>query len=125
MPAYNFQQQFVQPILAGTKTKTIRPRRKNPTREGQQLYLYTGMRTKQCKLIAEKVCIAVVTIFINTEYKSIHIGADPNRYALTSNEVNEFAVSDGFEDSHEFFQFFAKRYTQEQMDFDLEIVVWR
>ena len=64
MPAYNFQRQFVGPILALEKPHTIRPERKNPTEVGDALYLYTGMRTKQCKLIATTPCIDVKWIGI-------------------------------------------------------------
>lgn len=73
MPAYSFQRQFAQPIIDGTKGGTIRaPRRISPTTgnhrraevgghawPGETLYLFTGMRTKQCRKIAEKTCRAL------------------------------------------------------------------
>jgi hypothetical protein len=45
--AYSFRQQFRPPILAGTKRQTIRADRKRHARPGEQLQLYTGMRTRQ------------------------------------------------------------------------------
>lgn len=64
MVAYSFKQRFVAPILAGTKRQTIRADRKRHARPGEQLQLYTGMRTKQCKLIGRAECIDVVKITI-------------------------------------------------------------
>ena len=120
MTAYNFQPQFEEPILKGTKEHTIRPRRKNKTRIGQAIQLYTGMRTKHCKLIAEKTCTAVKPIMINVDNWAINI----NGHSLSPNEITEFAHHDGFDDSYDFFEFFKSRYTTEQMLDDLEIICW-
>ena len=65
MPAYNFMKQFAPLIENGVKTTTIRKRRKRPTRPGDTLYLYTGMRTKDCRKLLETECVAVLPITIN------------------------------------------------------------
>lgn len=65
MTAYSFKQRFIAPILAGTKTQTIRADRRRHARPGGQLQLYTGMRTKQCRLIALATCAAVGKIIIS------------------------------------------------------------
>lgn len=73
MPAYSFQGQFAQPILDGVKGSTIRASRKAANRgvhgsarhavtgghayPGERLMLYTGMRTKYCRKIADKTCL--------------------------------------------------------------------
>lgn len=64
--AYSFQQQFAEPILAGTKGGTIRAQRsgRGHARPGEELQLYTGMRTKHCRLICRKPCIAVTRILL-------------------------------------------------------------
>ena len=61
--------------VAGTKGGTIRAARKRSyyqkpgahrpaghARVGEELQLYTGMRTKHCRLIARKTCVAVEPI---------------------------------------------------------------
>lgn len=51
MPSLNFQKQFVPLIESGEKRQTIRLKRKNPIKVGDNLYLFTGLRTKNCKNI--------------------------------------------------------------------------
>lgn len=62
MVAYSFKKQFSPPILAGTKAQTIRADRKRHARPGEELQLYTGMRTKHCKLVARVPCVGVETV---------------------------------------------------------------
>jgi len=62
MVAYSFQRRFVAPILAGTKCQTIRADRRRHARPGEALQLYTGMRTKHCRLIARASCIEIVPV---------------------------------------------------------------
>lgn len=65
MPAYNFQQRFVPFVEEGSKTHTIRARRKKGyAKKGDRLYLYFGMRTKYCRKIREEICTNVRTIII-------------------------------------------------------------
>ena len=65
MVAYSFQARFAEPILSGVKGGTIRSDRRRHTRPGEEMQLYTGMRTKHCRLIARKQCLAVVPIELN------------------------------------------------------------
>lgn len=62
MVAYSFQRQFADPILIGRKTHTVRGERKRHARAGELLHLYTGMRTKQCRLVARATCDKVEPI---------------------------------------------------------------
>ena len=67
MAALNFNKQFAEAVAAGKKTQTIRRFRKDgrdPCRPGTRLQLYTGMRTKSCRKLADAICtsIAVVTL---------------------------------------------------------------
>jgi len=114
MPAYNFQEQFVPMILDGQKSHTIRRRRKHPTKVGDKLMLYTGMRTKQCKLIVMTECVKVEPIMI-WPFKN-HLASPINV------PIEEFVHNDGFENVDAFFEFF-RRYKAECLN-DFEIIWW-
>jgi hypothetical protein len=55
MVAYSFNRRFVPAIEAGLKRQTIRSHRRRHARVGEALQLYTGMRTKACRLIRDDV----------------------------------------------------------------------
>lgn len=65
MPAYNFKAMFAEAVESGRKRCTIRKRRKRPTKVGETLYIYTGMRTKECRKLREAECLAVVPVRID------------------------------------------------------------
>lgn len=96
MVAYSFKPQFVEPILVRTKRQTIRADRKRHARPGEELQLYTGMRTKHCKLIGRATCIGPEPIkLLFYGYGAIEIGA---RRITSPNALNGFARDDGFAD---------------------------
>lgn len=64
MVAYSFAARFAAPILAGTKRQTIRADRRRHARPGEELQLYTGMRTRHCKLIGRAFCVEVQPIVL-------------------------------------------------------------
>ena len=96
MTAYSFKQQFIAPILSGTKRQTIRADRKRHARQGEQLQLYTGMRTKQCRLIGRAVCESVMPIRIQLEICPLIWLGDETLH--TNRDLCAFARSDGFAD---------------------------
>lgn len=114
MPAYSFQKQFVEKILNGEMPHTIRRRRKHPTKVGDILMLYTGMRTKQCKLIGMAPCVRIEPIAIWPRKK--HLVSD------IKINIDEFVHDDGFENTDEFFAFF-ERYKLDCL-VDFEIIYW-
>lgn len=59
MVAYSFRARFVVPIEAGTKRQTIRAPRKRHAKPGEEMQLYTGMRTRACRLIRLATCLSV------------------------------------------------------------------
>lgn len=60
MVAYSFNKGFVPSIESGRKRQTIRAPRRRHVRIGEQLQLYTGMRTKACRLIRDDVvCVGL------------------------------------------------------------------
>lgn len=110
MPAYNFKKQFAAPVESGHKLCTIRGK---APKVFSTAYLYTGMRTKQCRKLGEGV-ITRVTPF------SIAQSAETDRHSwvevtldghyLNSRHVEDLAIKDGFSDSTDFYDFFDEVY---------------
>lgn len=58
MVAYNFQARFAPDVAAGRKLQTIRAEgRRAHAKAGDRVQLYTGMRTKACRKLAEGTCV--------------------------------------------------------------------
>lgn len=122
MPAYNFQKQFAPLILAGVKTQTIRPRRKRPTRVGDALYLYTGMRTKHCQKLIERPCMSVEPIRISDDVSDLYYGSIwVSQRGLSYPEMVDLSRKDGFPSLVSFFEFFTKTYGNL---FEGELIKW-
>ena len=115
MPAYNFKMQFREPILSGRKRHTIRARRARPTKPGERIVLYTGMRTKSCQKIGESVCTRVEHIAISP-LGAIAIDGE----LLDAIEVQQLAKADGFDSFLSMMQFWEGR-----LPFEGEIIHWR
>jgi hypothetical protein len=106
MVAYNFQRRFVAPIVAGDKTHTLRGPRRRHVRVGEAMQLYSGMRTKNCELIADALCNRFLGIFLKfsecrefalfdvTEQESGHFVRTGALRPIEDPET--FARSDGF-----------------------------
>lgn len=120
MPAYNFQGRFAQMIVDGSKRQTIRPRRKRPTRSGDVLQLYTGMRTKACRLLKVADCTSVVPVMIDPVWSWVEMDG----HVLSAADEGMFAQRDGFENADEFYTFF-KRYAYDVLFNELEVIYWR
>ncbi len=76
MVAYSFKQRFAQPILDGMKLHTIRADRQRHARPGEEMQLYTGMRTRQCRLIARVICTEILPILIDLSEQEVIISGD-------------------------------------------------
>lgn len=97
MVAYSFKKQFAEPILAGTKRQTIRADRKRHARPGEELQLYTGMRTKQCRKVGRSICEAVLTILIDMTTETVVIRHEKlDDLIETPDDLAKFAMADGF-----------------------------
>lgn len=95
MVAYSFKGMFADPILMGGKTQTIRAHRKRHARSGEELQLYTGMRTKKCRLLGRATCTVATSIelvFGSHPYFDI-----PKFGRYEGEALNTFARNDGFE----------------------------
>jgi uncharacterized protein YqfB (UPF0267 family) len=98
MVAYSFQTRFVAPILAHKKCQTIRADRRRHARPNELLQLYTGMRTRRCKLIGRAVCVEVQPIVLTFD----DANPDGEGFLLPKYQMqvsrDDFAVADGFSD---------------------------
>jgi hypothetical protein len=65
MVAFNFHNRFVPLIEQGKKFQTIRKTKR--CNAGDMMRLYTGMRTKRCRLITEATCNDVVKVCIRKD----------------------------------------------------------
>jgi hypothetical protein len=105
MPAYNFKKQFAPMVEDGSKRQTIRKVRKTPTKPGDKLSLYTGMRTKACRLLEYTRCVDVQPVEVYA-IGVVHVGGS----ALTPAQLHDFARADGFQDGEQFVEFFRQEY---------------
>ena len=123
MPAYSFRARFAEDVESGAKAQTIRPRRKRPTKVGDMLYMFTGMRTKQCRKLGQWRCTSVEPLRIRPPVGKCFLGAITlNDWRLTPNEIVSLACADGFDSAQEFYDFFEKLYGIPTKD--LEIIKW-
>jgi len=100
MPLLNFQKQFADDVECGKKNQTIRKTRKRPIKAGDNLYLYTGLRTKKARELKETICKTVEDIII-TEDKDIIISGEP-----LNGGFDHFAQLDGFKDYNDMLSWF-------------------
>lgn len=127
MPALNFQKQFAPAVKAGTKKQTIRSIRKRPFKKGDKLYLFTGMRTKNCVRLKDAICKSVFTIKIydtsTTKYLAFSIYSDISirLFGKNSLEANSFARRDGFKDADEMIEWFQKTHG---LPFHGQLIKW-
>jgi hypothetical protein len=126
---YNFKPRFVEFILSGAKTHTIRDIRKYPAKPGDTLHLYTGLRTKKTKLLLRVRCVKVEEIkIVETVRMGIDNGVINRKCAavaiddqwLSLDEQEALARRDGFSDFYEFVTFWDGR-----LPFQGHIIHWR
>ncbi|QUM72212.1 ASCH domain-containing protein [Sphingopyxis granuli] len=100
MVAYSFKAMFADQIERGAKRQTVRADRQRHARVGEAIQLYTAMRTRHCRKLVDPdpVCIAVQHIEISLPYghSSIIAAIAVDGIPLTDDEIDEFAIADGF-----------------------------
>ena len=98
MVAYSFQARFCEPIDLGTKGGTIRNGRKRHARPGEEMQLYTAMRTKHCRLVARKTCLSTEPIELTFGVRPFFmLPSHPRKQAWWSSVARDaFAIFDGF-----------------------------
>jgi hypothetical protein len=119
MAILSFKKRFAGKVRNGRKRQTIRAFRKYPIKPGETLYLYTALRTIYATKLREVVCktVSVITIYFNTprividhgkqnaELVDVPTGEVISQFSIErgqvivyKNELNAFAVRDGFKD---------------------------
>lgn len=115
MTVYNFKAVFGYKVQDGLKRQTVRAPRKRPTRAGDTLQLYTGMRTRLCRKLLDTVCSSVLPVAIGPGW--IELDGVPLEYVA----IREFAWRDGFMNTDQLFGFFEKEY---KLPISLEVIRW-
>lgn len=129
MVAYSFKARFAAPILAGTKTQTIRADRRRHARPGEELQLYTGMRTKQCKLIRVARCVSVSDVRLRfgddamVAEKAGSSWGDAHYVARSPKHLDAFAMDDGFTNWADMRAFWAKEHPGTE-EFEGVLIRW-
>lgn len=122
MPALNFMKQFVARVEDGSKGHSIRRKRKRAWKVGDRLALYTGMRTRACRLLFRTVVTKVQDILIavvpDAEWAVIKI----DDVLLMPDEMEAFAQADGFADHAAMMAFWQKTHT---LPFHGDIIHWK
>jgi hypothetical protein len=115
MPAINFKKEFAEKVKDGSKRQTIRPVRKNPIKKGDTLYLYTGMRTKNCRKLKDVICKDVQKIKIH------EVAIEIEDEQILPPFRNMIATNDGFECLADLVYFFRNQYG---LPFEGVIIYW-
>lgn len=93
------------------KRQTIRAvGKRRHARTGDKLELYTGMRTKQCRLIGMARCTRTREITIHVGKRTLLIGIQGMENALSGDALHEFARRDGFADVADMCAFWNKEH---------------
>lgn len=92
MALYNFSKQFVPYVVDGSKTHTVRSPRRYPVMIGQTCHLYTGLRTREAKLLLRAPCVRIEPFRLNVAAGRVSIAGEQ----LSLDEANAFAYRDGF-----------------------------
>ena len=106
-----FKPRFKDPIQMGTKVFTMRGKRKNEPKIGETLYMYCGLRTKNCEKISDKEKLISkqkvrIWIYAVTNYLEVKIWVDGKQ--LTAAQLSEFVKYDGFVSVRDFADYWIK-----------------
>lgn len=106
MPALNFTPSLAPKVKDMSKRMTIRQRRKRPFAVGEPLYLFSGMRTRNCQRLGTVYCGAVMPCRM-----TLNPGDEIGRVWINDNEIKgealqRLAVDDGFPNVRAFFSYF-------------------
>ena len=114
MTALNFNKLFADLVEDGDKTQTVRALRKDGRphcKRGDTIKLYTGMRTKGCRLLRTAKVTRVVPVRIEATEMFLNGERLPSIiYSRDQIEPtdNEFAEADGFESFTDMADWFRK-----------------
>jgi hypothetical protein len=132
MPSLGFKKQFVGPIKRSDnpKDQTIRAFRSRPIGPTDRLYLFTGMRTANCKKIGEATCVSVQVIELNVH--GYRLAGEKMAsgfqvlYEMTElDKLNEFAIRDGFKSWSDLVEFWRAEHGDDCFPFRGELIRFR
>lgn len=112
-----FKKKFAPKIETGVKIHTVRNFRKVTPKINETLYMYTGLRTKNCELISNKEklkLIQKVSIFYHLPDSGFGLKIYVDQRLLSKEENLEFAINDGFEDIEDFIKWWLTGYDSVQ-----------
>lgn len=122
-----FKKQFAPKILDGSKQFTIRNPRKREPKIGEQLHMYTGLRTKHTEKITSEhklTGIQLVDILIRRETtvgglpvrvkNAYYVKIKVDGRELSDLEQRRFFVSDGFKSIYEFADYWIDQLGEKQ-----------
>lgn len=126
MPAFNFKAQFADAVFDGHKRQTIRAPRKDGrphAKAGDALALYTGMRTKSCRLLRRAICTRVAHVRIHGTDMFLDGLQLPCSIMHRCEGItdNEFARADGFENFTDMAEWFGKTHG---LPFEGSVIYW-
>lgn len=120
MVAYSFRPRFVDLIASGAKRQTIRADRKRHALAGEELQLYTGMRTRSCRLIGRAPCVHVGPVQI--DLRAAIVETPEHRYSSETG-LDVFARRDGFQDWYDMRRFWLAEHPGTPI-FSGVLIVW-
>lgn len=102
----SFKEQFVQPILDGTKIHSIREDIHDRWQPGNSIQMATGVRTKNYNCFNESRCVSTQTVYMSYAYNDIIEITVDGHYLFGRYDKELFAANDGFENWESFFDWF-------------------
>ncbi|TCT34617.1 hypothetical protein [Martelella mediterranea] len=127
MPALNVQERFADDVEFGIKLQTVRAPRKDGRahcKVGDTLKLYTGMRTKKCRLLRTATVTGIASVRIEGTSMQVNGHYLPSAiYDRDQVEItdNEFAEADGFKSFMEMADWFAENHG---LPFEGVVIYW-
>lgn len=121
-PSIGFKPEFVKKILSGEKRSTIRNKR---FKMGDVLYMFTGLRTRNCKRFGTATVEKTSDVSIFPDEQEIYVKGEG---MLSLEEIVELGETDGFDTTLEFFNFFKDTYPDEYKKDRVirkQLVVWK
>lgn len=127
MPSLNFKDCFAEDVEYGIKRQSIRAPRKDGrahAKVGDTLKLYTGQRTKDCRLLGEATVTRIAKVVIEATGMKLD-GRYLPATLISRDQVEptdgEFAQADGFADFVEMRDFFEELHG---LPFEGVVIYW-
>ncbi len=96
MPALSFMKQFCPRVENGSKTHSLRAKRKRAWKIGDKAVLYFAMRTKHCRLLGRSTVVKVEDVLLLHPGAGRRLRIRINGEWLSADEAKSFARRDGF-----------------------------